>query len=295
MTASHLLSLGGQLALWVTRDANLFERNGVNVDLRPVEGTAATGALLAGETQLALIGGSEALHLAAGGADVVVIGVLEPVYPYQFEVPKDVKTAADLKGKKVSFGSGTGSSGTATTLVLKQLGLDPDKDVVTVHFSGGVPARLAAMQSGAIDAALITPPDNLAVEAAGFHSLVDTAELGLHAANETMLMKRSWLETNRPTAQKFVNAAVQGIAELKRNRQAGIAALAKYQKIQGQQALDAAYDFFAKEEIPDVPEPRPEMFADILTIASAQNPQVKNVSLERLLDASLMQAAGSAK
>src|SRR5207253_2576597 len=105
--------------------------------------------------------------------DMVVIAVLEPVYPYKLEAAAGITTAADLKGHKVSVGSGTGSAGTATRLVLQKLGLNLDKDVEAIRFNGGVPARLAAMKAGQIDAALITPPETVAIESLGFHPLVD--------------------------------------------------------------------------------------------------------------------------
>src|SRR5258708_1945337 len=66
LTVSHLRSLGGQLTLWVAKDTGLFERNGLDVDLKTVEATPATGGLQSGELQVVLVGGSEALHLAAG-------------------------------------------------------------------------------------------------------------------------------------------------------------------------------------------------------------------------------------
>jgi hypothetical protein len=82
----------------VAKDAGIFERSGVDVELRQVEGTAST-AVQAGEVHVALIGGSEAVNFAAGGGDVAVIAVMEPVYPYKLEVAPRIRTVADLKGQ----------------------------------------------------------------------------------------------------------------------------------------------------------------------------------------------------
>jgi phosphonate transport system substrate-binding protein len=64
-----------------------------------------------------------------------------------------IKSLADLKGKDVSFGSQSSTSGhLMPRSFLLQAGLDPDKDFKRVAFSGAHDATIAAVASGKVQA-----------------------------------------------------------------------------------------------------------------------------------------------
>jgi phosphonate transport system substrate-binding protein len=65
----------------------------------------------------------------------------------------EIKTLADLKGKDVSFGSQSSTSGhLMPRSFLLQAGVDPDKDFKRVAFSGAHDATIAAVASGKVQA-----------------------------------------------------------------------------------------------------------------------------------------------
>ena len=64
-----------------------------------------------------------------------------------------IKTLADLKGKTLSFGSPSSTSGhLMPRSFLLQAGIDPDKDLKRVAYSGAHDATVAAVASGKVDA-----------------------------------------------------------------------------------------------------------------------------------------------
>jgi len=86
-----------------------------------------------------------------------------------FIVRKEIRTPRDLKGKKVA-GSTTG--GTATLMAdaaLKHFGLDPGRDVSVLPLRGN---RLTALESGAVDAALLGVPENIIAMEKGYGELL---------------------------------------------------------------------------------------------------------------------------
>jgi ABC-type nitrate/sulfonate/bicarbonate transport system substrate-binding protein len=86
-----------------------------------------------------------------------------------FIVKKEIRTARDLKGKKVG-GSTTG--GTATLMAdaaLRHFGLEPGRDVTVVPLRGN---RLTALESGAVDAALLGVPENIIAMDKGYGELL---------------------------------------------------------------------------------------------------------------------------
>src|SRR5438128_7663864 len=77
---------------YVAKESGIFDQNFLDVDLQLIASTTGLPALLAGQTQIAHIGGSEALTTTAGGGDVVVVANTGPVWPYQLYVAADIKT-----------------------------------------------------------------------------------------------------------------------------------------------------------------------------------------------------------
>jgi len=67
-----------------------------------------------------------------------------------------IKTLADLKGKQVSFGSQSSTSGhLMPRSFLLQAGIDPDKDFKRVAYSGAHDATIASVVSGKVEAAAL--------------------------------------------------------------------------------------------------------------------------------------------
>src|SRR5256885_6556612 len=178
---------------WYAFEKGIFKDNGLTVDLQSINGGAQTSAaLLAGSIQIAQFGGAEALSANAGGADLVVVANLAPVYPYKLYAQKDIKTLADLKNKKpiakVGVSNAGGSSDIATRAALIAAGIDPDKDVAIVavgsHTVRTQQLLLGATTPGAgIDAGVDDPPEDLELVKAGLSVILDLASQKLPAAN----------------------------------------------------------------------------------------------------------------
>ncbi len=128
LSVSYSNVIASNLPEWVAREAGIFQKNGLDVDLQLIEGgSRGVAALLSGQTQIAQLGGSEVLSAAAEGGDLVVLGTLVPVYPYLFYVPSSVNDIKDLKGKTVGVVTVGGSYDIATRVALRKLGLIPIK------------------------------------------------------------------------------------------------------------------------------------------------------------------------
>src|SRR3982751_679305 len=88
--------------MWYAFEKGIFKERGLEVDMQSISGGAQTSAaLLANQIQIGQFGGAEALSGVAGGADLVLVGNMAPVYPYILYAQKSIKTIAELKGKKV--------------------------------------------------------------------------------------------------------------------------------------------------------------------------------------------------
>jgi NitT/TauT family transport system substrate-binding protein len=90
---------------------------------------------------------------------------------------KEISEARELKGKKIAGSSPGGTVTFLTTMVLKRLGLDPEKDVFLNPMGGTGASRLAALESGVVDAVILESPDNIIAQQKGFRELIFFGDL----------------------------------------------------------------------------------------------------------------------
>lgn len=290
VTASYSSMTAGVLPVIFAQDQGLFASNGLAVDLQYIAATTYMAALLSGQTPIALGGGSEVLSAAAGGSDVVVVAVLQPVYPYQFYVDATIQTAEDLKGKKVGISAIGGTADVASRVALRRLGLDPDHDVV-MTVVGSQSNQTAAALSGAVQAEITQPPDSLELAARGWHSLLDMAALKLPTSGLAIVTQKSYIASHRPVVQAYVDSLMQAIAQAKQDRATTLQVLSSFTGITDPAALNATYDLYVNEIEPLVPDPSPSLFGDAVDQISATQPEAKDVDINSIVDESFVQDA----
>jgi NitT/TauT family transport system substrate-binding protein len=284
---------------WYAFEKGIFKDNGLEVDLQSINGGSQTSAaLISGNIQIGQFGGSEALSANAGGADVVIVANLAPVYPYKLYVQKGIKTIADLKTKnpraRVGVSNAGGSSDIATRSALKAAGIDPEKDVDIVAV-GSHANRTAALLAGTIDAGVDDPPEDLELVKAGLTPLIDLASQKLPAANTGVIMQRTYLNANRATVQAYVDSLVIARLKMKSDKAGAVAVLGKYFKLDNQDALNSAYDFFMNEVTVPYLYPEVTQFKDAVEILGKTNDKIKTVDIAKMLDRSFMQSAQDRK
>jgi NitT/TauT family transport system substrate-binding protein len=276
---------------WAALDGGYFRQNGLDVDLQYVAGgDKVIGALLAGETQISVQGGNEAMSAASNGADIVLLANLLPVYAFKVEARQGIQTIDDLKGKKLGVSSIGGTADVALRTFLRKHNIDPDKDV-NIIATGDPTTTLGALTNGAVDASLSVPPNSLIAEASGTHQIADIASEHLPNAQNSVTAQRSWLSFNRPVAQKLVDSLVQSLARIKHDKAFTEQVMRKYLKYDDQKGLDYTYDYFAAEVWPDYPHVRPEQLADGLAELSKKNDKLKGFDPSKMIDDSFVQNA----
>ncbi len=131
---------------------------GVKVEFTPVtDYAAAVETLINGKVDLAWFGGFTFVQASArsGGKVIPLVQREEDERFRSVFITADpaIKTLADLKGKDVSFGAQSSTSGhLMPRSVLLGAGIDPDKDFKRVAYSGAHDATIAAVAAGKVQA-----------------------------------------------------------------------------------------------------------------------------------------------
>ena len=283
------------LAPLVALDAGIFKKNGLDVDLTLIEGGARSmAALLAGDIQIANLGGTEAMSAVAGGADVVVVSLQVPVNPWVFMAPASYKSPADLKGKTIGIVTKGGSSEVATLRALARLGVDP-KDVIITAI-GSVPNLAQAMIAGSAYAGPAHPPENVILADAGFKTIVDLAAEKVPSTDNGTLTTRRFIDGNRATVQKYVDSLTEALAKVRKDKAFTLEVLKKYKIVaDDQRQLNATYDFYVTSVFPIYPYPKKELFEATRAELVKTNPAVANLDVTKVFDESFVKSAEDRK
>jgi NitT/TauT family transport system substrate-binding protein len=267
--------------LWFARDLGLYEKYGLDSKLVFVQGgSVLLQAMLAGQVHAAQNGIAETIVAIHRGGDVKILGVTANIFPYTLIVAKGIKSAKELVGGRLAVNRLADVSAIASRVALRQLGLNPDKDVTMLQV-GGSPQRLAALQSGSVQAAALDFMSGIRLSKQGYTVL---AQVSLNYPYLGPVVSGKFLRENPAAAEGFVKAFVEGIARFKRNRDEGIKALARYMKTNEADVLTKAYDFIANEFYGEVLEPDPKAFQELINELSEREPLVKKATINQLFD-----------
>ena len=223
-------SISGTQAIgWIAKETGLFAKHGLDIDLLFTGGGRAITSLLGGDTPIITVGGPSVIAARLGGSDL-----------YSLMVAPEIRTMADLKGKKLGasrFGSATDF---ALRYVLKQNGLDPVKDTVIFQI-GGQAETLAALKAGSIQGGVIASPATAEAKRLGMRELVNMANLGVEYPQTTIATNGRYLRSNKDTLLRFTRAYVEGAQRFLSDRELSLKVIAKYTKIQNRATLDATW------------------------------------------------------
>ena len=267
--------------LWFTRDVGIYEKYGLDAKLVFIQGgSVLLQAMVAGQAQASQNGVAETATAILRGGDVRILGVTAKIFPYSLIVAKNIKSAKDLVGGRVAINRVGDVSAYGSVLALRKLGLNPERDVTMLQV-GGSPQRLAALQSGSVQAAAMDFMSGLRLAKLGFPALV---QLNLNYPYLGPVVSGKFLRESPALAEAFIKSYVEGIARFKRNREEGVKALARYMKSSEMDVLNKAYDFIANDFYAENLEPDAKAFQDLMDEISEREPLAKKATIAQVFD-----------
>ena len=159
------------LPTFAAYDKGFFRDEGFDVELIHMPATLASTALMTGDLDYnGAVSGVISAAVQGRPMKCLIFAVARPLVFLMSK--KEIKEPRDLKGKKVA-GSTPGASATLLAMqALRHIGLEPGKDVAILPMGGTAAARLAVLESGAVDASLLSVPENFFAREKGFNELL---------------------------------------------------------------------------------------------------------------------------
>ena len=212
--------------LWAAWRLKYFEREGLDVDVVLMRGTApAVQTMIAGSISAALVANDGPIAAVEQGMDIVMVASSSKL-THMLIGGKNYKTWEDLRGSTI--GSSTLTSGNAFVLrrALKVKGLEYPRDYKLLNV-GGTTSAFAAMSAGQISAAMLAVPNAFQAQDAGFNLIGRVADIFPNYLLSAYSVRRSFAEKNRPLVVRFLKAVVRAKKWFEQDRKAATEFLAK--------------------------------------------------------------------
>lgn len=234
-----------QSPTWMAKELGLFDRHGIRAELIFVAGPPALAAVLAGETNYALMGGAVPVRARLGGADIVILASFLNRITISILGRPEIRQPADLKGKRVGIDRLGGIPDVATRIFLKRWGLVPFKDVAIIQL-GGMPETVAALRGNSVQAAAIIQPLATQAKQLGLVELLDLAQADVEFSAAGVNSTSRFVKTHEEVTRRVIRAIVEGIWVFKANRETALRVLGKYTRVTDPKALEENYQLYRR-------------------------------------------------
>jgi len=271
---------------WIAKEAKLYEKNALDVELILLRGSGQTSAAILGGSLFAAPVVLPTVMLAdLSGADLVNVAHTVPGVQSKLVAKSDIKRPEDLKGKRIASSS-LGSLGDFLfKYIIRKYGVDPNREITWLSI-GTPPERLQALLSGAVDAAEASYPIDVQAERKGFRVLFDARKEVVYPSMSIVTRRKS-IQEDRDTVMRLVKSHVEGIAYFKTNKEFSLKVLSKYLKISDREMLEASYETY-KQDFISVPYPIMKGLEATYDYVAQTRPEIRTKKPEDFMDPSFI-------
>jgi NitT/TauT family transport system substrate-binding protein len=278
---------GGVAPLYLGQEAGIFKKQGLNLELIFIPGgSLSLQALIGKSLDVLMTGGPPVVNASLQGARIKIIAGVTNLLPYTFVVTPGIRNSEQVKGKKIGISRFGSNTDYVVRLALNQLSLMlNDVQIIQV---GGSQARLVALQSGAIQATVLSPEETLVAQKLGFGVLLDFIEKGIEFPHVNFVAREDYLETQPQTVRVFMRAYVEAVRYYKTHRAEAVKKIMALSKLPERQMAEVVYEGSLRAT-PDDGKPTLRGMEVVLDAAAKENPKAKGMTVQQLMDLRFLQ------
>jgi NitT/TauT family transport system substrate-binding protein len=196
----------------------------------------AQNALMSGDVHYHGLADS-GLRLAARGAPIKAIfyGADRPMY--YLVAQKEIRSVAELKGKRVGVSQFGGTSDLSARLALKHFGVEPERDALIIQI-GSEGVRMAALRASSVAAIIVPVPAVVLLKRDGFNEISFVGDVVEFASNGYTTTEQR-IKENPSEVKKVLRAMYRGLRFAKENPEGTIAVIQKEWKVEPEVAKES--------------------------------------------------------
>jgi NitT/TauT family transport system substrate-binding protein len=276
-----------EMPFYVGKDAGIFVKHGFNVEPIFILGGSTTIQALIGKSLDLLMGGATPMLSAViNGAQLKIIGGMNNRIPFTLLAQPEIKTGAQLKGKKIGitrFGSNTDF---IARLAAQESGLNPKSDITIVQ-AGAPESRLLALKTRTVDATLFNIEQAVVARKMGYNVLVNFLEKDIDYTHIAIIACDETIKTQPDMLRRFMRVYVESIRYFKSHKEEAIKKSMQLQKLADREAIETGYLSNVKA-LPDDGRPTVRGTQLVIDAAVLDDPRAKNYTPQQLMDLSFL-------
>ena len=282
INASYGAISGSMAPIWVAKDARLFDKQGLDLNLVYIPGgPRSIMSLIGNSLQFVNHSGMPALEAYQRGADTVMIASSMNQLEHAVMADKSITSVDQLKGKVL----GISALGALTDIILREAlrfhGISEKE--VTIIPVGDEGARLSSLQTGRVQAVIISGIQRLTATRMGFRQVIDLAKLPIEVSGSSILARRSYLAQNPEITLKFLKAWVEGGFLFKAKPEFSLGVLKKYVANRDPEVLNAIYEL-NKQQLSTKPVPYVRVVKSMMQLLARTRPDLPNANPEGFIE-----------
>ena len=270
------------LPLAIAQEHGLFAKHGVEVRLVLVPG--AEVPRLTEDSPMGYIGPPAVLLRAAEGADLKMLGsfITGRVAGHLVAKP-GISKPGELRGKRVGVRALGAAAWIQTMLALEKLGLEPNRDNITVVATGD---RLQALEAGTIEAAVLSPAESRQLAGKGFSVLLDLYPANIDVPQNALAVTGAYLRRSPDVVEKVVAALMEGVAFSlsPANKPAVLNTIMNTFRVTDAAAAEDSYQAYVRAVVRKPYPPSADRLQEMQRIMARHDPTVLKVRIGELLD-----------
>ena len=219
------------LALYTALNRGFFREEGLDLENIFMPANLASTAVLNGDLDYnGAVTGTIGAAVHGQPMKVLIFTVSKPLLFLMSR--KDIKEPQQLRGKKVAGSSPGGSATLLAIEALKKFGLEPGRDVSVLPMAGSAASRYAVLESGVVDASLLSVPENIIAQEKGYNELIFLGDVAEFPQNGFGTSEKR-IRENPDEVYRMVRATLRGLMFVNdpKNREAVIDILMKQWKL----------------------------------------------------------------
>jgi len=226
------------LTVSVAQKKGFFKDENIDAEIIRMNPNVAITALATGDIDYCQLFGAVVGGAIAGLPVRIVAGFLDN-WPMTLIAQPEYKSLKELKGKTLGVSSYGATPDVGARMMLKQMGLDPEKEIKVLAL-GSDAARITALKQRVVDLIVISPPADSQMEKQGYRILARAYELFNfpYLGLGTQLRK---IKEKPDEIRRAIKATIRANRFVRDNRDEAVQTLVDWGKVERDYAY-ASYD-----------------------------------------------------
>src|SRR6476660_130520 len=231
------------LPWWIAKESHFYEKYCLDVDMIYVGASPVIiQAMLGGQAGVGAGGGPPLVSNILQGGDVVQVATTVPYAIQSLIVKPEIRTAADLSGKKIGI-SRLGAIPHFTLQAIVKL-----HNVQGIHIvqTGTTTQAITSLSQGLVDGIITSAPFTFRLMKDGYRELVspkDFKKAGVEFLIQGLVARKSFAAKNRDVVIGMIKATMEGVKQILVNEKQAKAVLAQYTRQTDAEILDQTHKF----------------------------------------------------